>query len=110
MALITAMVLCTRSRNSILPVSVRRVHVVFSTAGFNGGGKPSPQTREIAVLRRGIQKPLLICVSFFKARIATIVLYARSQDSFGQCSCVGYMSRLNSAASCIAFVIRIVYY
>ena len=38
MALITAMVLCGRSQDLVLYVSVRRVHVVLSTAGFKGGG------------------------------------------------------------------------
>ena len=32
------------------------VHVVFSTAGFKGGGKSCCKTCETAVLRRGIQK------------------------------------------------------
>ena len=40
MALITALVLCARSQDSLLSVLMRRVHVVFSTAGFMGGGKP----------------------------------------------------------------------
>ena len=40
MALITTQVLCARSQNSVMSVSVRRVHVVLSTAGFKGGGKP----------------------------------------------------------------------
>ena len=56
MAFTTARVLCTRSQNSLLPVSVRRVHVVFSTAGFKGGGKPCSKTRETAALQRGILK------------------------------------------------------
>ena len=66
MALITAMVSCARSQDSLPLVSVRRVHDVFSNAGFNGGGKPCPMTRETVALRRGIQKPLLLCVSFFQ--------------------------------------------
>ena len=44
MAPITAMVLCARPQDS--SVSLRRVHVVFSTAGFKGGGKKCPKTRE----------------------------------------------------------------
>ena len=32
-------------------VAVRMVHVVFSTAGFKGVGKPCPKTRETAALR-----------------------------------------------------------
>ena len=56
MALITALALCGRTQDSLLSVSERRVHVVFSTAGFKGGGKLCPWTREIAALRRGIQK------------------------------------------------------
>ena len=38
MELRTAMVLCARSYDSLLTVSVRRLHVVFSSTGFNGGG------------------------------------------------------------------------
>ena len=56
MTLITALVLCARSQDSLLSVSVRNVHVVFSTAGFKGGEKPCPKTREIFALRRGIHK------------------------------------------------------
>ena len=52
MALITALDLCARSQSS--SISVRRVNVVFSTAGFKGGGKPCPKIRETAALRRGI--------------------------------------------------------
>ena len=39
-----------------LSVSVGRVNFVFSIAGFTGGGKPYPKTRETATLRRDIQK------------------------------------------------------
>ena len=39
-ALVTAMALCARSQYSLLSVSMRRVHVVLSTAGFKDGGKP----------------------------------------------------------------------
>ena len=46
MALITAQVLCARSQDLVMSVSVRRVHVVLSVAGFKGGGKPRPKTRE----------------------------------------------------------------
>ena len=53
MAFITAMVLCALSQDS---VPMRAVHVVFSTAGFKGGGKPCPNIRETVALRRGIQK------------------------------------------------------
>ena len=56
MALITIMVLCARSQDFVMPVSVRRVHVVFSTAGFKGGGKPGSKTRETIALWRGIQE------------------------------------------------------
>ena len=65
MTLITAMVLCARSQDSYcqcqcvgLSVYVRRVHVVISNAGFKGGGKPRPTTRETAALQRGIEKAL----------------------------------------------------
>ena len=46
MALITAMIFYTKSQESLLSVSVRRVDAVLST-GFKGGGKPCPKTREI---------------------------------------------------------------
>ena len=59
MALIAATVLCARSQDSLLSVSVLRIHVVFSTAGFKGGGKPCPKTRETTALRRGVQKASL---------------------------------------------------
>ena len=55
-ALITAVILCARSQDLVMSVSVRKVRAVFSTAGFKGGGKPCRKTREIAALRRGIQK------------------------------------------------------
>ena len=55
MALITVMVSCTRSQKSLLLVSVRRVHVVFSSGGFKGGGKPCPNTCETAAMRPGFQ-------------------------------------------------------
>ena len=41
-------------------MSVCRVHVVFSTAGFKGREKPCPEARETAALRRGIQKVLVM--------------------------------------------------
>ena len=34
----------------VMSVSVRRVHVVLSTAGFKGGGKPCRKTHETAAL------------------------------------------------------------
>ena len=55
-AIIGAMVYRARSQDSVLSVSVRKVHVVFSTAEFKDGGKPCPKTRETAALRRAIQK------------------------------------------------------
>ena len=54
--LITTLVLCARSQDLVMSVSVRRVHFVFSTVGFKGGGKPCRRTRETDALRRGIQK------------------------------------------------------
>ena len=39
MMLITAMVLCTRSQDSILPGSLRRIIVILSTTAFEGEGK-----------------------------------------------------------------------
>ena len=39
MSLITTLVLCDRSQDLVMIVSVRRVHIVFSTAGFKGGEK-----------------------------------------------------------------------
>ena len=58
MALTTAMVLCASSQDSLLPLLVRSVNVVFSTAGYKGGGKPCHNTRETPALWRGIQKAL----------------------------------------------------
>ena len=46
MALVTAMVFFTRSLDSLLSVSVRRVHVVSSTTGFKGEGKPCSKARD----------------------------------------------------------------
>ena len=54
MALITALVLCARSRDFVISVSVRTVHVAFLTAGFKGGRKPCIKTLETTALRRGI--------------------------------------------------------
>ena len=51
MALVTALVFCARSRDLVMLVRVRRVRVVFATAGFKGGGKPCPKTRETSALR-----------------------------------------------------------
>ena len=48
--------LVRQSQDLVMSVSVRRVSVVFSTAGFKGGGKPCRKTRETAALRRGIEK------------------------------------------------------
>ena len=53
MALITTLVLCARSQDSLLSVSLGRVHIVFS---FKGRGKPCRKIREIAALRKGSQK------------------------------------------------------
>ena len=46
LALITTLVLCARSQEFVMSVSVRSVHVVFSFAGFKGGRKPCRKTRE----------------------------------------------------------------
>ena len=51
MALITTLGLCGRSQDLAMSVSVRRVHVVFSTAGYKGGGEPCRKTRQTAALR-----------------------------------------------------------
>ena len=40
MALITVMVSCARSQDSVQSVSVSSVRDVLSTAGFKGGEKP----------------------------------------------------------------------
>ena len=48
MVLVSATVLCARSQeDSVLSVSVRRVHVVFPTAGFKGGGKLCSKIRDV---------------------------------------------------------------
>ena len=56
MTLITTLVLRGRPQDLVMSVSVRWVHAVFSTAGFNGRGKPCRKTSETAALRGGIQK------------------------------------------------------
>ena len=56
MALIADSVSGARSRSSFLSVPVRRLHVVFSTAGFKGGEKPCSETRETTTTRKGILK------------------------------------------------------
>ena len=56
-ALITVMVLCAMSQNSLLSVSVRRVIVIFSSAGFKGVRKSCPKACEIAALRRQSESP-----------------------------------------------------
>ena len=73
-ALRTTLVLRARSLDLLLSVSVRRVLAVLSTAGFKGGGKPRPKTRETDALRRGIRESL--------ANLAGIEpKYVRYQDS-----------------------------
>ena len=58
MALIAALILCARSQDLVMSVSVRKLHVVYSTAGFKGRGKPRRKAREIAALRReAFRKP-----------------------------------------------------
>ena len=52
LAFLPIMVVCTRSQDSLLLVSVLRVHVVFSTDGFTGGAKPSPKIRGTAARLR----------------------------------------------------------
>ena len=56
-ALITAMVLCVKSRDSLLSVLMRRVglHAVFSPTGFKGRGKPCHKTCSHL-------KPVRLCV------------------------------------------------
>ena len=56
-ALITAMVMCAKSQDSLMSVSVRRVHVIFSTAELKGGGKPYPKTRERPHCEEASRKP-----------------------------------------------------
>ena len=51
MAIMTALVMCARSQDSLTSVSMRMVRVVFSTAGFKGGRKQSPKTRATAAQR-----------------------------------------------------------
>ena len=57
-ALIVALVLCGRSQDSLMSVSVRRAHVVFSATRLKGGGKPCPKTRETAALQRSKKRPI----------------------------------------------------
>ena len=42
----TSMGVYAKSQESLMLVSVRRVHVALPTAGFKGGGEPSVETRE----------------------------------------------------------------
>ena len=56
MALITTLVLCARSLDLVMSGSVRRVHVVLSTAGFKDGGTPCHKTSETAALREASRK------------------------------------------------------
>ena len=51
MVLVTAMVLCARSQDSLLLPSVRRMHIVFGIGVFKGG-KPRLNTLETTELRR----------------------------------------------------------
>ena len=51
-AFISAMVLCARSQNLVLPVSVRRIHAVLAIAGFSDEGKPCAEARETAALEQ----------------------------------------------------------
>ena len=53
MALISALVLCTRYQASLLSVSVSRVPDVFPRASCERRRKPCPKTRETAALRSG---------------------------------------------------------
>ena len=55
-ALLSTMVSCARSQDSLLSVSVCRVHVVNSSARFKGGSKACIKTHETAALRRDIRK------------------------------------------------------
>ena len=52
MALVSTLVLCARSQDSLLSVSERRVHTVFSAVGFKGEGKPFAKTRESNTVER----------------------------------------------------------
>ena len=61
-----------------MSVSVRRVHVVLSTAGFKGGGKPCHKTRETAALRRGIHRYL--CASLNSLFSVFFILLKKSPD------------------------------
>ena len=89
MALVTSMVMCDKSNDSLLSVSVRRVHVVFSTAGFKDGGKPCPKARETAAVRIIISSYQLShvtylyfvysCVSYYVILTADIFLDATSK-------------------------------
>ena len=54
--LITAMVLCAKSHDSLSSVSVGRVDVELSTAGLEGGGQTCHKTRETAAWRKDIQQ------------------------------------------------------
>ena len=52
-SLLAAMVLCGRSQDSLLSVSMCWVRVVFSTTGFKGGQKPCQKTLEKGAFWKG---------------------------------------------------------
>ena len=53
----TTLVLCAKSHDFVMSVSVRRVHVVFSTTGFKDGGKPCRKTSEPSRCGEASRKP-----------------------------------------------------
>ena len=56
MAPTSAAVLFARSQDSLMSVASRRIHAVFSTTVFKGGGKPYHKTGKTTTMRRGIQE------------------------------------------------------
>ena len=58
LALITATVLCAMSHDSLLSMSVRRVHVVSRLPDLRAEENRPPKTSETAALRRDTEKDL----------------------------------------------------
>ena len=76
MALITTLVLCARSQDLVMSVSVRRVNVVLSIAGFKGGGKPCRKTCEPPRYGEASRRPRAL------SRVRTQAIGALAQGSY----------------------------
>ena len=99
MDIITSMILCARTQNLVLSVSVRRVYVVFSTARFKGGEKPRSKTSETGPLRKGIQKPSALSWERVKAIAPPAHGFTRWPNRATTTSCVYLTFTFESASS-----------